>query len=153
MDYKKMIEDAKQKGLTSEKMMWQSVDDIDEILCVLKKEHPELYWGFIRKQHGLLYGNHYTDEFAMWDIEQMKPIGMYWSKSQVEEATKGMSFPSGTTSCDKWVAFNSTKNDLNDVLTDEQILKVAHAFWFADKDWKGKNKIWEYMELAYRFSR
>ena len=149
MDYKQMIEDARAKGITSEKIMWQSVDDIDELLCLMKKEHPKEYWMFIRKQHGLLYGNHYTEEFSMWDVEQMKPLGMYWSRAQVEEATKGMTFPSGTTPCDKFVAFNATANDLSGVLKDEDILKVAYAFWFADKDWHGKNKIWEYMCLAH----
>lgn len=151
MRYKEMIEDAKAKGLTSEKVMWASVDDMDEMLCVMKKEHPTEYWKFMRKQHGLLYGNHYTDEFAMWDVEQMKPLGMYWTKAQVEEATRGMSFPSGTTLCDKFVAFNAAANDLNGVLKDEEIIKVAYAFWFADKDWKGKGKIWEYMMLNHSF--
>ena len=151
MRYKEMIEDAKAKGLTSEKVMWASVDDMDEMLCVMKKEHPTDYWKFMRKQHGLLYGNHYTDEFAMWDVENMKPIGMYWTKQQVEDATRGMSFPSGTTACDKFVAFNAFANDFNGVLTDEQILKAAYAFWFSDKDWKGKGKIWEYMMLNHSF--
>ena len=147
-----MIEDAKAKGVTSEKMMWQSIDDVDMLLCIMKKEHPKEYWTFLRRQHGNLYGGHYTEEFARWDIDQMKPLGMYWSSKQVEEATKSMSFPSGTTLWDKTVAFNATKNDLGEVLTDEQILKVAYAFWFADKDWKdGKNstKIWEYMCCNY----
>ena len=149
MRYKEMIEEAKAKGLTTEKMMWESVDDLDGLLCSLKKEHPKEYWAFMRKQHGVLYGNHYTEEFAMWDVEQMKPLGMYWTKQQIEEATKGMIFPSGTTLCDKFVAFNAFANDLKPVLTDEQILKAAHAFWFEDKDWKGKGKVWEYMLLAH----
>lgn len=147
--YKKMIEEAKSKGLTSEKIMWQSVDDIDDILCVMKKEHPEMYWEFIRKQHGLLYGNHYTEDFAIWDVEQMKPLGMYWSKAQIEEATKGMTFPSGTTIWDKVVAFNSFANDLKSVLTDEQIIKAAHAFWFDDKDFQTNGKVWLYMNMVH----
>lgn len=147
--YKKMIEEAQAKGLGSEKIMWQSVGEIDDMLCIMKKEHPEKYWKFIRKQHGLLYNNHYTEDFAMWDVEQMKPLGMYWSKNQIEEATKGMVFPNGTTLCDKFVAFNAFANDLKPTLTDEQVLKSAFAFWFDDKDWKGKNKIWEYMALNY----
>lgn len=149
MMYKKMIEDAKAKGLTSDKAMWESIDELDEMLCVIKKEHPDKYWKFIRKQHGIMYNNHYDEEFARWDIEQMKPLGMYWSKSQVEEATKGMVFPNGTTPCDKWVAFNAFANDLKPELTDEQILKAAYKFWFKDEDWKGKNKIWEYTCLNY----
>lgn len=142
--YRKMLEEAKAKGITTEKMMWQSVDDMEEMLCIMKKEHPKEYWAFLRKQHGMLYGNHYTEDFAMWDVEQMKPLGMFWTKAQIEEATKGMQFPAGTTSCDKLVAFNAFANDLHGVLPDEEILKASYAFWFADKDWNGKNKIWEY---------
>lgn len=152
MKYREMIEEAKAKGLATEKAMWESIDDVEDLLCSMKKEHPEKYWAFMRKVHGSLYGNHYTEDFALWDIEHMKPLGMYWSKSQIEEATKNMAFPSGTTPCDKWVAFNAAKNDWNDVLTDEQILKVGHAFWFADKDWHGKGKIYEYMMLAHSFA-
>ena len=39
--YKEMIEDAKKKGLASEKAMWESVDDLDDMLCDMKREHPD----------------------------------------------------------------------------------------------------------------
>jgi hypothetical protein len=146
--YKKMIEEAQAKGLGSEKVMWQSVGEIDDMLCVMKKEHPEMYWKFVRKQHGLLYNNHYTEEFARWDVEHMKPLGMFWTPVQIEDATKGMPFPTGTTLWDKFVAFNAFKNDLNGVIPDEHILKAAHAFWFADKDFEGEGKIWRYMCMS-----
>ena len=36
--------------------------------------------------------------------------------------------------------------DSEAVLSDEDIIKAAYAFWFADKDWVGKwGKIWTYM--------
>ena len=144
--YKKMIEEAQAKGLGSEKVMWQSVGEIDEMLCVMKKEHPEMYWKFVRKQHGLLYNNHYTEDFARWDVEHMKPLGMYWTPAQVEDATKGMSFPSGTTMWDRFVSLNAFANDLHGVIPDDQIIKAAYAFWFADKDWKPEGgKVWKYM--------
>ena len=147
--YKKMIEEAQAKGLGSEKVMWQSVDEIDEMLCMMKKEHPEMYWKFVRKQHGLLYNNHYTEDFARWDVEHMKPLGMYWTPIQVEDATKGMPFPPGTTVWDKFVGFNAFANDLHGTIPDEQIIKAAYAFWFADKDWPGEGKIWRYMCMAH----
>lgn len=140
-----MIEEAKKKGLASEKVMWDSVDDLDDMLCDIKREHPDKYWKFIRKQHGFMYNNHYDERFARWDVEQMKPLGMYWSLPQIEEVTKGMAFPAGTTPWDKFVAFNSFANDLHDTIPDEQIINAAHAFWFADKDWKGEGKIWKYV--------
>lgn len=142
-----MIEEARANGITSDKAMWESIEDVDDLLCIMKKEHPKEYWKFMRKQHGSLYNNHYTEDFAKWDIEQMKPLGMYWTKQQIEEATKGMVFPNGTTPCDKWVAFNAFANDLHGVIPDDQIIKTAHAFWFADKDWNGEGKIWKYMSL------
>lgn len=147
--YKKMIEEAQAKGFGSEKVMWQSVDEIDEMLCMMKKDHPEMYWKFVRKQHGLLYNNHYTEDFARWDVEHMKPMGMYWTPIQVEDATKGMPFPTGTTVWDKFVAFNAFANDLHGSIPDEQIIKAAYAFWFADKDWTGEGKIWRYMCMAH----
>lgn len=141
-----MIEEAQKKGLTSDKLMWQSVDDLDAMLCDLKKEHPEKYWKFIRKQHGIMHNNHYDERFAMWDVEQMKPLGMYWNVKQIEEATKGMAFPNGTTQWDKVVSFNAFKNDLDGIIPDDHIIKAAHAFWFNDKDWKPEGaKIWSYM--------
>jgi hypothetical protein len=143
--YKKMIEDAQAKGLGSEKVMWQSVGEIDDMLCVMKKEHPEMYWKFVRKQHGLLYNNHYTEDFARWDVEQMKPLGMYWTPVQVEDATKGMPFPAGTTTWDRFVALNAFANDLHGVIPDDQIIKAAYAFWFADKDFAKEGKIWRYI--------
>lgn len=142
-----MIEEAKKKGLASEKVMWDSVDDLDDMLCDIKREHPDKYWKFIRKQHGIIYNNHYDERFARWDVEQMKPLGMYWSLPQIEEVAKGMAFPAGTTPWDKFVAFNSFANDLHDTIPDEQIIKAAHAFWFADKDWKGEGKIWKYVMM------
>lgn len=148
MRYKEMIEEAQRKGVTSDKIMWQSVDDLDDMLCELKRDHPEKYWKFIRKQHGIMYNNHYNEEFARWDVEHMKPLGMYWNPIQVEDATKGMSFPQGTTLWDKFVAFNGSANDLHGVIPDDHIIKVAYAFWFADKDWTGEGKVWRYNCLA-----
>lgn len=143
-----MIEEAKAKGLTSERIMWDSVDDLDDMLCEMKREHPEKYWKFMRKQHGLLYNNHYDKTFAEWDVEQMKPLGAYWTANQIEDATKTMVFPNGTTVWDKYVAFNAFANDLHGVLPDDQILKAAHAFWFADKDFKKEGKIWMYVCMS-----
>lgn len=147
--YKEMIKGAIERGMTSEAKMWENVDAVDELLAMIQKEHPDKYWKFIRKQHGTIYNNHYDEEFARWDVEQMKPLGMYWTVQEVEEATKGMVFPNGTTIWDKFVGFNAFANDLKPELTDEQILKAAYKFWFKDEDWKGKNKIWEYTCLNY----
>ena len=100
MKYLEMIQEAKAKGLTTEAMMWDSVEDVENLLCMMKDSHPKEYWQFMRKQHGRLFHNHYTEEFAEHDVEQSKWIdkdgherhGEYWSKAQIEEATKNLVF-------------------------------------------------------------
>ena len=51
MKYSEMIQEAKSKGLTTEAMMWDSVEDVEMMLCKMKEEHPKEYWTFLRKQH------------------------------------------------------------------------------------------------------
>ena len=78
-----------------------------------------------------------------------KKEGAYWSVEQVEEATRGFTFPSGVNKWDKWVAFNAAYADFCKKFDDAQILEIGYLFYFADEDWKGKNKIWEYTCLNY----
>lgn len=148
-----MLESAKSAGLASEKTMWAGLESVSEMLCVMKREHPDMYWKFIREQHGVIYGNHYSEDFAMYDVEQMahtnkegkKESGGYWTLSQIEDATRSMQFPSGTNKWDKYVAFNSAHSDLCRKFDDDTILKIAHTFFFADEDWPTDTKIWDYM--------
>ena len=141
--YELICKYGKGKG---EAMMWDVTKMVSEYIKPLRETDKEGYWMMIRRVFGALSGGHYDEEFARHDISKMLPRGEYWSLKQVEDATKGMSFPQGTTPCDKWVAFNAFANDLDGVLSDEDIIKAAYAFWFADKDWVGKcGKIWTYM--------
>lgn len=150
-----MMEDAKTKGITSEKMMWQSIDDVDDMLCALKIEHPDKYWKFIRKTHEALYNGHYTEEFARHDVEKIqytnkageKKQGPYWSVDQVEDATRRYQFPQSVNKWDKWVAANAAYSDFCRKFDDSQILDIMYLFYFADEDWKGSTatKIWDYM--------
>jgi uncharacterized short protein YbdD (DUF466 family) len=149
MRYKEMVEDAKAKGLTSEKEMWVGIVAVDNLLESMKEAHPEKYWEFMREQHGVLYKGHYDEEFARYDVSQMQPHGEYWTCKEIEEATKGMQFPAGTTIWDKYVAFNAQANDL-DGMDVNFILESAYKFYFADKDWHNGVKLWNYMLMAHK---
>lgn len=72
--FKEMLDDAKRAGLTSDKVMMRSVESMSELLCLVKEEHPELYWKFMREQYGIMYGNHYNEAFAMFDVGMMRYI-------------------------------------------------------------------------------
>lgn len=156
MDYKNMIMAAKNAGISTEKAMWQSIDGINGMLCKMKEEHPDLFWKFMREQHGILYGNHYDEAFAIYDASLIrytdrngkKCEGPYWTLEQIEISTKGMTFPAGTTKWDKYVAFNSLYADTCTVLEEESIIKTAHKFYFMDEDGP-QGKIWISMEAMY----
>lgn len=144
--YEMILTYGKGKG---EDAMWKSTKAISDFVAPMEHTHKQEYWSLMRKVFGIMSGGHYNEEFAKHDVEKMQPLGEYWSMKQIEDATKEMTFPQGTTLCDKYVAFNAFANDLNGTLPDDLILKSAYAFWFDDKDWNGKNKIWEYMCLNY----
>lgn len=153
--YKDMLESAKTAGLFSEKMMWASVEGISDLLCLLRKDHPDAYWKFMREQHGMLHGNHYDEEFALYDVEQLSYTdreskerkGAYWTCSQIEEATRAMKFPAGTNKWDKYVAFNVAYSDFCKKYEDSDILEIAFLTYFGDSDWPTNTKIWDYMSL------
>lgn len=109
----------------------------------------------MREQHELFYGPHYNEDFAMYDVSGISYIGKsgdrrtgaHWTKDDIESATKGMSFPSGTTIWDKYVAFNAFYSDMCQLLEDDIILKAAHKFFFQDED-AAQGKIWKYMQAV-----
>lgn len=139
--------------------MWQSIESVSNLLCEIKDAHPELYWRFMREQAGIMMGCHYDKEWSDYDVSKIEYTdregkqhkGAYWTCEQIEEDTKAMSFPNGTTKYDKFVAFNSFHADTCKVLTDEQILKAAYQFYFADEDFPKERgaKIWRYMEMVH----
>lgn len=69
--YKSIIEEAKAKGIATEKIMWDSVADVEAMLAVMREEHEDMYWAFIKKTHRTIFGPHYNENFAEWRIKQM----------------------------------------------------------------------------------
>ena len=152
--YKKMIEAAKAKGVTNEQTMWMSIGAIDEMLKKMKEEHPALYWDFIHEQHKMLYKGHYDEDFATYELTRVYYVKdgkttnvPYWTVEEIEEKTKGFTYPSGTTIWDKWVAHNTFRSDTMKSLPDDLALKAGWEFFFDDIDFKkeGTTKLWEYM--------
>lgn len=158
-----MLKAAQKNGTANEKTMWQSVESVSELLDEIKESHKDLYWSFMRNQYGIMSGGHYDKVWAEYDVSQMhytdkegkKHTGAYWTIEQIEEATKGMSFPTGVTKWDKFVAFNGFHADMCKTYTDEQIIKGAYAFFFMDEDWdedkpgSSPTKVWEYFSCKY----
>lgn len=83
---------------------------------------------------------HFDHSLAMRVIKSPR-----WTATQLEDATLALSFPEGTTVWDKFVAYNSFYDDMRTVYTEEEILKGAYIYFFADKD-APDCKIWHYMK-------
>lgn len=138
-----------------EAKMWQSVEILSEALEPMKEKDREEYWCVMRRMYGVMSDGHYNEEFAVYDVAQIeytsrngeKKRGAYWTAEQVEEATKGLPFPSGVNKWDKFVAYNLMKSDLCKKMEDAQILEAAFLFFFADEDWPGGSttKVWDYV--------
>ena len=120
--YRKMLEDGKAKGVTTEKMMWQGVEDVEVLLDIIKDEHPDLYWRFIKRQHEHLFGCHYNENFGMWRIEQMHykdkqgvvHHAPHWTKDQHKAAYESVKakIPSSYNMYDFAVALEAEYSDL-----------------------------------------
>lgn len=153
-----MVDSAKAAGNTNERMMWESIDSFSELLEEIREAHPQLYWDFMRKQHGIMHHGHYGEAFALYDVSKlmytdkngMKHVGAHWTIEQIETATAGMRFPAGVTKWDKYVAFNAAYADLCKVLDEEEILKAGHALYFADEDWGSDTKVWDMYSAKHR---
>ena len=152
MKYSDMLYRAKENGNFTDKMMKDSIESIDDLLCFIKEKYPDKYWEFMREQHAIMNNNHYTEDFAKYDVDQIHYIdkdgknryGAHWSVEEIEKATIGLSFPVGTTKWDKYVAFNSMYADLCKNFDEGQILNAAYLFYFCDED-APEGKIWKYI--------
>lgn len=154
MNYKQMV-DAAVKGGSGEKAMWASVEVTNELMEMLEEKHPALYEEFMRKSYEAMNGKHYNRHFAEEDVARLhytdkdgkEHHGPYWTIEQIKEATADKKFPQGTTDWDKYVAYNNAHADFSKKFEDGDILCIAWLFFFADEDWKGDAKVWEYMSL------
>lgn len=150
--YKNMIMRARENGVANEKAMFAGIDRVDSLLSAMEKDHPAEYWQFLRKTHEDLYGCHYDEEFAKWDVAQLHSTdrdgrecrGEHWSVSELSSATSSRSFPAGVTKYDIYVGYNAIWHDMQKLFDDSQILDIAYLFFFADED-APAGKVWKYV--------
>lgn len=117
MRYNDLIIEARRNGVWDDAAMEKSVKSVDGLLQYVKDVNKEVYWAFMRQQSGILYGHHYNETFATYDVGQMCGTdkdgntrrGAYWSVAKIEDAMRGS-------------------------LDDSQILVAAYNFYFADED-------------------
>lgn len=143
-----------------EAVMWETTKLVSDFIKPMKETNRQEYWKLMREVYGLIGGGHYDEKFAIHDVGDImytnrkgeKKQGAYWTVEQVEDATKGMTFPVGVNKWDKWVAANMAHSDFCKKFDDEQILEIMYSFFFADEDWSDKGsstKVWDYACCKY----
>lgn len=117
-------------------------DIIDMLMCDAKENNHELYEHIEGELYEMAYGKKISEEMAKKRVNNMKPIGRYWT---IEETTNAMhDLGYNHEAIDFFVVSNMIKNDY-EYLTKEDdtlALKMAHD-WLKDEDARDC-KLYEY---------
>ena len=141
--------------------MWASIASVSGLLDVVKEEHPDMYWDFLREQHEAMAGHHFNELYAEWEVEQMhhkgddstEYKGEHWSIEETNSvlAKYRSKIPSAYNEWDFYVALNASYHDYCAWAkrtfaerAEEEIIEMAVVFWFLDDDWTTKTKVWDY---------
>ena len=123
----------------------EDMDCLEDILIdslySIKENDYRKFKEYKNKIKGMAYDYKIDEEMAKEIVEDMKPLGEYWSMEQV----KGVMVNDTHRLEDMYVVLNSLANDYKDVVSTEETetyIKMAHA-WIDDIDAKN-NKIWKY---------
>ena len=112
-----------------------------DLMSEAKENKPMLYKKYKTKLMGMAYNYKIDEELAHEIVEDMKPLGEFWSMEQV----KGVMTNDSHRLEDMYVVLNSLANDYSNIISTEETetyIKMAHA-WIDDIDAK-ENKIWKY---------
>ena len=124
------IEDMKKLG-----------DMLADIIYSTKESHPDLYKKYKTKLIGMAYNYQIDKELAHEIVEDMKPLGEYWSMETIASVIGNDTHRLE----DMYVVMNSLANDYQNVVSldnAETYVKMAHA-WLDDVDAK-EHKLWKY---------
>ena len=161
--YYDMVKANYNKLRNDESVMWGSIEMWDKHLEEMKEHHPGKYWEMMRNTHELMYGKHFNEAYAKWQVDNMWHIaedgreykGERWS---IKDAVSAMAkyrghFPGDYNEYDFYVAINSHWHDTICVAkrhftTEEEaesyILDEAVAVWLNDSDRPTNDNVWCY---------
>ena len=127
---KRNVEDMKELG-----------DMLAEIIYDTKESHPDIYKKYKKKLIGMAYNYEIDKELAHEIVEDMKPLGEYWSMDTIASVIGNDTHRIE----DMYVVMNSLVNDYQNVVNPddaETYVKMTHA-WLDDVDAK-EHKLWKY---------
>lgn len=161
--YYDMVKANYNKLRNDEGVMLKNAEMWDKLLEEMREAHPAKYWAVLRKTHEVMFGHHFDEMYAKWQVERMHHKGAdgkeyrgeYWSLEQtnaVMQKYRGK-MPGSVTEYDFYVALNAQYHDYcswvktltaNIEEQDTAIIEGAIVFYFTDDDWPTDTKVWDY---------
>lgn len=116
-------------------------DIFTNAMSELKDINPSKYKEYKIKLKGMAYNYEIDEELAKEIVDNMKPLGEYWSIEEVSNANGEDNHRIE----DVYVVMNSLANDYKDVISlddTDTYVRLARA-WLDDEDGK-EHKVWKY---------
>ena len=97
--YKEITHEAKEAGLFNEKKAYEILCDMSEGIEEMALTNKEEAWALKRRHYQMLFGPHYNEAFAIWQVAQMyhkdsktgmEVRGQHWSPEQVKQVFMGV---------------------------------------------------------------
>ena len=116
-------------------------DMLTDIIYDTKESHPDIYKKYKKQLIGMAYNYEIDKELAHEIVEDMKPLGEYWSMDTIASVIGNDTHRLE----DMYVVMNSLVNDYQNIIKPDDVetyIKMAHA-WLDDVDAK-EHKLWKY---------
>ena len=131
MKIKEMLNTIIDKGKPED--MHKLNEMLNELICDLKEENPELYHEYKKELYELAFGKVIIEEKAKEIVHKMEPYGEHYSMENAEYIKDKYSIRYSTS--DVFLVLNSLYNDYHDLLdeNDDTYAKMT-KLWLNDAD-------------------
>ena len=106
-----------------------------DLIYDLKESHHDEYEEYKEELYELAYGKKISEDMAIEWVNDMRPIGEYWSMEDTTNAMQSMGYSFNP--IDFYVVANMMMNDYNDLTKEDEELALRLAYdWLNDVDAK-----------------
>lgn len=109
MKIKEMLDVIIDKGKSDD--MYRLNNMLDNLICDLKQENPDLYKEYKDELYEMAYGRVLNQELAEDIVRNMKPYGMKWTLEQTNKVKQDYDISDSIRKIDFFVVMNSAYND------------------------------------------
>lgn len=123
-------------------------DMLDKIICSMKEAHPKEYNKYKTELYEMANGKILTKDMAMEWVENMEPVGEYWTMDETTNAMQQMGY--NLEPIEFYIVANMMMNDYNNIVKNDETLAIKMAKdWLSDSD-AVDNKVYEYYKYIVK---